>query len=111
MRALALILLLAAPAQAASTADVYRLYCSQCHGTRGTGAGINSASLTVQPRDHTSAADMGKLSDADLLKAIRDGGVAVGKSPQMPPFGGALADGEIKALVAYLRELCRCKGL
>lgn len=110
MRALALILLLAAQAQAASTAEVYRLYCSQCHGTRGTGAGINSAALKVQPRDHTSAADMGKLTDADLFKAVREGGGAVGKSPQMPPFGGALGDGEIKSLVVHLRGLCRCKG-
>lgn len=110
MRALALILLLPAPAQATSTAEVYRLYCSQCHGTRGTGAGINSDALKVQPRDHTSAADMRKLTDADLFRAVRDGGVAVGKSPQMPPFGGALGDDDIKRLVAHLRELCRCKG-
>lgn len=91
-------------------ADNYKLFCVQCHGTAGTGKGINAPALSVQPRNHTSEKDMGSLSDDNVFKAIKEGGVAVGKSNQMPPFGGVLADDEIKDLVAHLRGMCKCTG-
>lgn len=91
-------------------ADNYKLYCVQCHGAKGTGRGINAPALSVQPRNHTSATDMGALSDDNVSKAIKEGGVAVGKSTQMPPFGGILADDEIKEMVAHLRGMCKCEG-
>lgn len=109
-----LALLVASPPQARSETaqDLYRLYCVQCHGTRGNGEGINQThgGLAVSPRDHTSAVDMGKLSDADLRKAITNGGDAVQKSELMPPFGATLKPEEIEALVRHLRVLCKCRG-
>jgi hypothetical protein len=32
------------------------------------------------------------------------------RSPRMPPFGGSLTSGEIRALVRHIRTLCRCEG-
>ncbi|MDH5639378.1 MAG: cytochrome c [Nitrospinota bacterium] len=91
-------------------ADNYKLFCVQCHGTKGTGRGINAPALSVQPRNHTSAKDMGSLTDESVAKAIKEGGIAVAKSTQMPPFGGVLTDEEIADLVKHLRGMCKCEG-
>lgn len=95
-------------ARAESAADNYKLYCTQCHGTQKSGGGINASSLSVQPRNHASAVDMGKLSDDNIFLAIKKGGVAVSKSTFMPPWGGILTDDEIKDMVKYLRDACKC---
>ena len=107
-------------AHAASAKENYKWYCIQCHGDKGTGEGINAKpskfgfsdrpDLSVSPRNHTSAADMNKLTDEDIRSAIKDGGVSVSKSTLMPPFGKTLTKAEIGELVKYLRGLCKCKG-
>jgi cytochrome c oxidase cbb3-type subunit III len=51
---------------------------------------------------------MGDTPDAELFKAIKEGGLAVNKSVLMPAWGGVLTDGEITELVKYLREVCHC---
>jgi cytochrome c oxidase cbb3-type subunit III len=90
--------------------DIYKTYCWQCHGSHGDGKGINAGdNMSVAPRNHTDAEYMGGRSDADLFKAIKDGGPAVNKSVLMPPWSGVINDDEIHALVDYLRELCGCK--
>jgi cytochrome c oxidase cbb3-type subunit 3 len=88
--------------------DIYRTYCTQCHGVQGNGKGINIRDMSVQPRDHTDAHEMSTRSDADLAKAIKEGGVAVNKSVLMPNWGDLLSDEEITDLVAHLRKLCQC---
>jgi cytochrome c oxidase cbb3-type subunit III len=88
---------------------LYRVYCTQCHGIEGDGRGVNTPDMAVLPRDHTDRGEMSARTDADLFKAIQGGGKAVNKSVLMPPWGGNLSDEDIRALVAYLRELC-CNG-
>jgi len=89
--------------------DNYRLYCSQCHGLKGNGEGIDKPEMAVGPRDHTSAEEMSKLKDSDMYIAIAQGGTAVSKSAFMPPWEGVMTDTEIKEMVKYLRKLCDCK--
>jgi cytochrome c oxidase cbb3-type subunit 3 len=98
--------------RAESAEENYRLYCAQCHGTRGNGQGINQTAngLGVSPRDHTIAKEMGKLTDQELRLAIADGGDAVQKSELMPAWGKTLSAEEIDDLVIYLRKLCKCAG-
>jgi mono/diheme cytochrome c family protein len=99
--------------RAETAGDNYRLFCVQCHGSLGSGQGINQTSgggLPVSPRDHTNAGEMSKLSDKDLRLAITEGGYAVNKSGLMPSFGSSLSESEIDDLVGYLRQLCGCKG-
>jgi len=98
-------------ASAEKPADNYKLYCWQCHGTKGVGKGMNAPHLSVQPRNHTSAKDMGALTKEGVFKAIKFGGVSVAKSTQMPPFAAIMTDDEIKALVDYLyAEKCKCEA-
>lgn len=89
--------------------SLYKTYCWQCHGMQGNGMGINVRDMSVQPRDHTDAKEMSTRSDADLFKAIKEGGQAISKSVLMPPWSGVLSDDEIHRLVRYLRKLCRCR--
>jgi len=88
----------------------YRLYCVQCHGTAGTGRSINQAAggLAVSARDHSSTAQMSKLTDDEIRLAIAKGGDAVQKSELMPPWDAVLTAKEIDDLVVYLRKLCKC---
>lgn len=104
------IALSAGVASAEKAADNYKLFCVQCHGTKGTGKGINAPYLAVAPRNHTDPKAMGELSDANVTKAIKEGGIAVGKSSQMPPFGAIFSDAEIGDLVKHLRGMCKCEG-
>ena len=88
--------------------DNYKLYCFQCHGSKGSGGGINAAALSTAPRDHTSATEMKKLTDENIFTAIKEGGAAVSKSSFMPPWKSILTDDEIKDMVKYLHGLCKC---
>jgi len=88
--------------------DNYKLYCFQCHGSKGSGGGINAAALSTAPRDHTSATEMKKLTDENIFTAIKEGGAAVSKSTFMPPWKSILTDDEIKDMVKYLHGLCKC---
>lgn len=85
---------------------LYRVYCTQCHGITGDGKGLNAAFMSIQPRDHTDAAEMRARTDEELFKAIKEGGKAVNKSVLMPSWGANFSDDDIHALVAYLRDLC-----
>ncbi len=101
---------MAVSASAETAAENYSLYCVQCHGTAGTGKGINAPFLAVAPRNHSDAKAMGELSDANVALAIKEGGSAVGKSTQMPSWKHNLTDAEITDIVAHLRKMCKCTG-
>lgn len=90
-------------------ADNYKAYCIQCHGSGGTGKGVNARDMSVVPRDHTDAKSMSGRSDETLFKAIKEGGTAINKSILMPSWSATLSDEEIEDLVQYLRMLCKCK--
>ncbi len=94
--------------QQAHSEKVYKLFCTQCHGVTANGKGINAPHLTIQPKNHSNSKEMGSLTDDGIFLAIRNGGAAVGRSPEMPPFGGALSDDDITGLVRHLRKLCDC---
>ncbi len=98
-------------ATAADTDQLFKFYCAQCHGLKGKGDGPNvTKDFPVSPRNFTNAAEMNKLSDADVKNVILDGGPSVSKSPMMPPWGKTLSEEDADSLVIYLRELCQCEG-
>lgn len=110
MKLLSATVLLCAASLGAQAADAppravrnYTAYCVQCHGINRDGNGINSRDMAVKPRDHTDSKGMGDTPDETLFKAIKGGGLAVGKSVLMPRWDGVMSDEEITELVAYLR--------
>ena len=106
---MATILLTGGPVQAADGEQLYQFYCAQCHGIGGKGDGPNvTKSMPVTPRNFTKAAEMNKLSDADLRNVINDGGPALSKSPMMPPWSKTLDKAQVEAIVGHIRKLCNC---
>ena len=80
-------------------------YCSHCHGREGDGEGFNHEYLDKEPADLTDEAFISKKKNEQLFNVIQNGGSSVRKSHLMPPFGKTLSEGEIWALVAYVRHL------
>ena len=91
-------------------AALYSRWCSSCHGPAGAGDGPNAKFLPVGPAVHASAAQMSSRPDDALFDAIAGGGLVMGKSPRMPPFGQTLSPAEIRSLVRHIRTLCACEG-
>ena len=86
----------------------YNTYCAQCHGVKRNGKGVNSRTMSVQPRDHTDAKGMGAIPDNEVFKVIKEGGLSVNKSVLMPAWGSVMSDDEIRELAQYLRQVCNC---
>ncbi|MDX1587364.1 MAG: c-type cytochrome [Oleiphilaceae bacterium] len=81
--------------------------CVLCHGAFGEGDGRLARVITDPP-----PADLTKsnLSEPRTRSIITQGGKAVGRSPQMPPWGEQLSDSEITALIIYLQGLRETDG-
>ena len=79
--------------------------CATCHGQGGAGDGAMAAALNPTPANFTSAAFWAGKTDAELVKAIREGGAAVGRSAMMPAWGGIYNESQAHAMVAYLKTL------
>lgn len=100
----------AAPTPPGLGASVYRARCAPCHGEEGGGDGFNAPYLPSAPTAHQDSAAMSLRPDDVLYDGIYAGGWMLGKSHRMPAFGPSTSDEEIRAVVAYIRELCGCQG-
>ncbi len=98
------------PATPTPGAALYAARCAPCHGVAGDGDGFNAPFLPVAPTVHSDSAAMSLRPDDTLYDGIHAGGWILGKSHRMPAFGASLDDGQKRALVAYIRTLCRCEG-
>jgi caa(3)-type oxidase subunit IV len=99
----------AAPAAAAAgsfnAAATFTQLCQTCHGPQGAGNGPMAASLNPKPANFASAAFWTGKTDAELVKAIREGGAAVHRSAAMPAWGAMMNESQAQAMVAYLHTL------
>ncbi len=88
------------PEVVARGAELYQAECADCHGAGGKGDGPQAASLTTVLPDLIDQELLADKSAADLFQVI-----SAGAAPDMPAFTGQLAEDEIWALTAYLRDL------
>ena len=91
-------------------------YCSRCHDSESTPERVsNHDNLTAKPHAFAEGAVLNAMSDSDLAAIIGHGGPALGKSPEMPPYGYTLSKADVEALIAYIRAVAdppyRLKGL
>lgn len=104
-------LLAGGSAQAAEAKQLFDFYCAQCHGLTGKGDGANvTEHFKTDPRNFTNVEEMKKLSEADVVTVITDGGGAISKSELMPPWGKTISKADIDKIAAYVWKLCQCKG-
>jgi len=83
----------------------YAQLCATCHGATGAGDGLASAPLNPKPAHHNDGNYMNPLSNEHLVKVVTEGGPAVGKSPQMAPWGSVLGEQGVRDVVAFVRTL------
>ncbi len=95
-----------AAGDAAKGRATFQKFCSGCHGEAGKGDGAMGAALNPKPKDLSDKAYNGSLKNDYLIKLIKGGGQAVGKSPMMPNVG-SLKDGEVADVIAYIRSLAK----
>jgi cbb3-type cytochrome c oxidase subunit III len=79
---------------------LYQKYCQVCHGVEGDGDGIMTNLMGIMPMDHTNPNETNSLDNAELVESILDG-----KGRYMPAWRGILSQGDVEALVSYIRLL------
>ncbi len=77
-------------------------HCASCHGKDGKGDTRMGKKLGV--KDYSTAKGQAEFTDAEAVKAIKEGVKKDGKQ-EMKPFDSKLNDQQIKDLVAYVRTL------
>ncbi|MCU7944702.1 MAG: c-type cytochrome [Candidatus Thiodiazotropha sp. (ex Cardiolucina cf. quadrata)] len=84
--------------------------CVACHGLSGQGDGPAAMAMNPKPRSfvegvflYDTDGDGQTGTDADLVNIIKNGSAKYGGAPTMPGRAD-IPDGDIKAIVAYLRS-------
>ena len=95
----------AGPGVVARGASQYAALCASCHGARGDADTPIAMTLVPKPARHNDGTYMNELNDEHLFLVIKNGGSAVGKSPVMAAWGGALTDAQIRDVIAFIRTL------
>lgn len=80
--------------------ELYLKYCQVCHGEEGDGDGIMTKMMGLSPMDHTNPNETNRLDNAQLVDSILDG-----KGRFMPAWRSILSQGDVEALVSYIRLL------
>lgn len=80
---------------------LYRQWCSQCHGRRGSADTPVAQALRPKPAKLSDPVAMALLKDEDIYRVI-DGGRP---GTAMASWGEILSPSEIRALITYIRSL------
>lgn len=86
-------------AQQPAARTTFEKLCIACHGATGAGDGPAASALPTKPKPFTDSSSVASKTDEELTRQISEGNVP------MPSFGKQLSPSQIKALVAYVREL------
>lgn len=93
-------ILCSASVQAQDAASTFKAKCALCHGADGKGD--TPVGKKMGAKDFSSP-EVQKQSDSDLQQIVTKG------KNKMPAYDGKLKPEEIKALVAYIRQLSKGK--
>lgn len=83
----------------------YGARCQMCHGKDGNADTPVGRAMKPAPRKFSDAAWQAKVGDADIIRAISEGGAAIKKSPAMPAFKDLSPPAQMTPLVAFIRSL------
>ncbi len=102
----ALLIVGARSALAETAEEIFQDTCSRCHGPKGFGDGADGQTLSTRPRNFHDCQIMARDSDDKVFDEIKGGSASIGRSNDMPSWGEALSDDEIRSLIAYVRKFC-----
>ena len=80
---------------------IFRESCALCHGERGDGDGILSATLEPKPAAFTKSEHMARMNDDYLFWRVSEGGSFAPFDSAMPSFKATLTDDERWKVLAY----------
>ena len=100
MSLLSIAFLLGTPAAFGDAAELYAKNCASCHAKDGSGDTKMGKKAGAQ--DYRDAKVQASFSDAEGLKAIKEGVTKEGKE-KMKAYGSKVSDAEAKELLAYIR--------
>jgi mono/diheme cytochrome c family protein len=95
--------------EAITAEKMFQDTCAKCHGPKGFGDGPSAATLDTHPRNFHDCDLMAKDSDDKVFEEIKGGSISIGRSNDMPAWGEALTDDEIRGLLAYVRNFCKAE--
>jgi len=95
------------PQAVAKADEIYVQRCTPCHGATGKGDGSASSTLNPKPRDFGDAEWQKSVTDDHIVKIIKMGGAAVGKSAAMPSNPDLMNSNQV---VAALKNKVRSFG-
>jgi mono/diheme cytochrome c family protein len=95
----------AAPDVIAAGRMTYGARCQMCHGPDGNADTPIGRAMKPPPRRFSDATWQAKVTDAEITRAILEGGAAVKKSPAMPAFKDLAPPAQLTPLVAFIRSL------
>ena len=96
---------LAAAAVIAAGQATFTARCQMCHGLDGNADTPVGRALKPPPQRFTDPVWQSRVSDAEIRKAIIEGGAAVKRSPAMPSFKDLSPPASLDPLVAFVRSL------
>ncbi len=86
---------------------VFYVECVWCHADATPAGPSNRSNLNPNSSLANDGATLNSLSDDYLQNVITLGGSAMEKSAMMPPWGKTLTQGEIRAVIAYMRAIAQ----
>lgn len=92
---------LSSKASAKTGAAVYQDNCLPCHGDNGQGDGAIASTLPSKPANLTKS----RLPNEYMRTIIAEGTAAVGRSANMPAWGGTLSPTQIDSVIMYINTL------
>lgn len=82
--------------------ELFNSRCALCHGAHGTGDGKMAKIIRNPPPFNLTKS---RMPDDYLTQIIGEGGQAVGRSAQMPPWKQELSATQIKSVVMYIKTM------
>ncbi len=91
--------------QAADVGANFQEHCQSCHGKDGKGQ--TKAGRKARVKDLTDKEYQAKFSDADAVKAMKEGMKDKNGRESMKPYADKLNEAEMKELVAFVRTFAK----
>jgi len=86
---------------------VFYQYCVWCHADATPAGPSNRSNLTPVPPLMNDGEKLNSESDEYMQNIVTLGGIALGKSAMMPPYGKTLSPNEISAVIAFTRAIAQ----
>jgi mono/diheme cytochrome c family protein len=91
--------------QQAQGKRIFYQHCVWCHADATPAGPSNRSNLTPVPPLLSDGATLNAESDEYMRNVVTLGGVAMGKSAMMPPYGRMLSAEEIRSVIAFTRAI------